>query len=734
MTGSKEGCNNGNCGACNVIMNGALVNACCVLGVEAQRRDDHHDRGRRQRRGAAPAAAELPRGRRAAVRHLHAGLHRRGEGAARQGAGRRRGAHPPLAGRQPLPLHRLRQDRPRRARRRRSDAARRRRRRKRRSTRDGHRERSREYKVIGTRPVRPDGVDKVTGRAQYGADIQPAGHAARAHEAQPARPRDHQDDRHVEGAGARRREGRRHGAGLVGAGRRRLEAAGRGAEHPRRRQGASTAATPSPPSPRSTTTSRRKRANLIEVEYEVLPHVLDVREAMLPGRADPARGAAARAAPAPSDGPDEHRRAHRRQRSATSTRASRSATSSSRTSSRRRWCTRATSSRRPRRRPGTPTASSRSGRRRRARSRRARRCAQLLNHPISKIKVIPTEIGGGFGGKISVYLEPVAALLSRKTGKPVTIRMDRTDVFEGTGPTPGTSIKVKLGATKDGTIPRRSTPTWRTRTAPSPAPPRCTRRWSPPRRYDIEHVKLDGYDVVVNKPRTQDYRAPSAPAAAFAVEQLVDEIAREARTSTRSKLRLMNASKEGTRGPMGMPFKAIGHEECLEAALNSPHYNVAARGPEPRPRRRLRLLVQRRPALQRQRQRAAGRHREPDRGQHRHRRHARLARDAARRDARRRVRGREARRRRHRLRRRTTTSPPAAASTFASGMAVHEAGKNLIKEMTARLAPTWQVHARGHRVRGRRLQDARTARRAAPSRRSPRRSSAAASRSRSAAP
>ncbi len=35
MTGSKEGCNNGNCGACNVMLNGSLVNACCVLGVEA---------------------------------------------------------------------------------------------------------------------------------------------------------------------------------------------------------------------------------------------------------------------------------------------------------------------------------------------------------------------------------------------------------------------------------------------------------------------------------------------------------------------------------------------------------------------------------------------------------------------------------------------------------------------------------------------------------------------------
>src|SRR3712207_6187646 len=44
--------------------------------------------------------------------------------------------------------------------------------------------------------------------------------------------------------------------------------------------------------------------------------------------------------------------------------------------------------------------------------------AEVLGHPVSKIKVVPMEIGGGFGGKIPIYLDPVAALLSKKSGRP----------------------------------------------------------------------------------------------------------------------------------------------------------------------------------------------------------------------------------------------------------------------------------------------------------------------------
>src|SRR5436305_6855893 len=78
--------------------------------------------------------------------------------------------------------------------------------------------------------------------------------------------------------------------------------------------------------------------------------------------------------------------------------------------------------------------------------------ALLLNHPISQIKVVPAEIGGGFGGKIMVYLEPVAAILAKKTGRPVKVLMDRAEVLMGTGPTPASDMIVKIGVKTDGTI------------------------------------------------------------------------------------------------------------------------------------------------------------------------------------------------------------------------------------------------------------------------------------------
>lgn len=196
--------------------------------------------------------------------------------------------------------------------------------------------------------------------------------------------------------------------------------------------------------------------------------------------------------------------------------------------------------------------------------------AEILDMPVSKIKIVPLEIGGGFGGKISVYLDPVAALLSKKTGNPVKMTMGRDEVFEGTGPTPGSYLKVKMGATNDGKL-TAATAYLAFEAGAYPGSPvgagaQCI--FSP---YDIPNVQIDGYDVCVNKPKTNAYRAPGATNVAFATETVVDEIC-EKLSMDPLEFRVTNGSKEGTRRADGPVHPRIGCIETTEAALNSDHY------------------------------------------------------------------------------------------------------------------------------------------------------------------
>ena len=66
--------------------------------------------------------------------------------------------------------------------------------------------------------------------------------------------------------------------------------------------------------------------------------------------------------------------------------------------------------------------------------------------------MIPAEIGGGFGGKTTIYLEPLAVALSAKAGRPVKMVMTRDEVFRATGPAPGTKLRIKLGVQSDGNL------------------------------------------------------------------------------------------------------------------------------------------------------------------------------------------------------------------------------------------------------------------------------------------
>ena len=150
----------------------------------------------------------------------------------------------------------------------------------------------------------------------------------------------------------------------------------------------------------------------------------------------------------------------------------------------------------------------------------------LLDLPVSQVRVTPTEIGGGFGGKIPVYLEPVAALLSKKTGRPVRLVMTRREVFEGSGPTPGSLVRVKIGADANGKfIAAQAFLAYEAGAYPGGmvgAGTMCVFA-----AYDIPNQTIDGYDVLVNKPSTAAYRAPGAPNAALGTECVVDELARQ---------------------------------------------------------------------------------------------------------------------------------------------------------------------------------------------------------------
>ena len=168
--------------------------------------------------------------------------------------------------------------------------------------------------------------------------------------------------------------------------------------------------------------------------------------------------------------------------------------------------------------------------------------AQMLELPVSRIKVIPTEIGGGFGGKTKLYLEPIAAILSRKVGRPVQVVMTRTEVMEASGPTSGTHLRAKIGAKRDGTIVALeghfAYEAGAYPGSPYAAGARCA--FGP---YDVPNQYVEAWDVVLNKPAVAAYRAPGAPASEFAVESLIDELAERLEMDP-IELRLKNAATE----------------------------------------------------------------------------------------------------------------------------------------------------------------------------------------------
>ncbi len=202
--------------------------------------------------------------------------------------------------------------------------------------------------------------------------------------------------------------------------------------------------------------------------------------------------------------------------------------------------------------------------------------AAVLGIPEGKIRVVPAEIGGGFGGKTTVYLEPLSVLLSQKTGHPVKLTMNRAEVLRASGPTSGGTIRCKMGATKDGKIVAAEV--WMAYEAGGfPGSPVGAGAMCIVAPYNIPNILVDGYDVVVNRPKTAAYRAPGATNAAFASETIVNELAEKCGID-QCDFRILNAAQEGTPQTAGPPYKRIGMIETVEAIKNSPHYKSKLEG------------------------------------------------------------------------------------------------------------------------------------------------------------
>jgi CO/xanthine dehydrogenase Mo-binding subunit len=195
--------------------------------------------------------------------------------------------------------------------------------------------------------------------------------------------------------------------------------------------------------------------------------------------------------------------------------------------------------------------------------------SRICDADIASIRAIPAEIGGGFGGKTIIYLEPVAYMLSKKSGRPVKMVMSREEVFRATGPTSGAVVEVKLGAKKDGQITAaRTVLKYQAGAFPgSPVQQGCICSLAV---YDLPNAETIGYDVLCNRAKVAAYRAPGAPIGSFAVESCVDELAHALKIDP-LKIREINGAKEGTKATHGPTWVNIGYQKTLEAAKASEH-------------------------------------------------------------------------------------------------------------------------------------------------------------------
>jgi CO/xanthine dehydrogenase Mo-binding subunit len=186
---------------------------------------------------------------------------------------------------------------------------------------------------------------------------------------------------------------------------------------------------------------------------------------------------------------------------------------------------------------------------------------EALGLPEHRVKIIATPLGGGFGAKF-VLLEPLAAALALRLRRPVSVVMTRTEEFLATTPAPPAVIELKVGARRDGTLTALEGRAVFDAGAYAGAPLGIALLLIGS-YYQVPNVELRGYEVLTHKPGNGAYRAPGAVQGTFAIESVMDELARTIGLDP-IDLRLRNASRPGDPMVTGQPWPKMGLVECLE--------------------------------------------------------------------------------------------------------------------------------------------------------------------------
>ena len=190
--------------------------------------------------------------------------------------------------------------------------------------------------------------------------------------------------------------------------------------------------------------------------------------------------------------------------------------------------------------------------------------AGLFGVPESKMRVICTKVGGGFGGKIEPRLEPITIALALKSGKPVKIVMTRTEEFTASAGSTPALVKLRTGVMKDGTITVRDINfLWNTGAHAEGLAPSNRAMKDGIGPYRIPDIRVTSTLVYTNRVRGTQLRGLGVPEGAWAIESQMDMIADRLGMDP-LELRRKNILREGDINSIGDAVQSIGLQECLE--------------------------------------------------------------------------------------------------------------------------------------------------------------------------